>query len=93
VKGFGNLGGYQLKIAILSTAEVGSWYFATLLQRGHEPMFVEGHPPTSVKQMIQDGVDGILILSEGDDIHEEIASQFARATGYRPSSRAGNLAS
>ena len=73
-----------MKIAILSTADVSSWYFATLLERGHKPSFVDGHPPTAVKQMIEDKVDGLLILSEGDDIHEEIASRFTKATG-RPS--------
>ena len=28
----------------------------------------------------EDGVDGILTLSDGDELHEEIASRFTRAT-------------
>ena len=70
-----------MKIAILSAADVSSSYWVTLEQRGHKVIAVDGHPPTAVKTMIEDGVDGILILSDGDDIHEEIASRFSRATG------------
>jgi hypothetical protein len=70
-----------MKIAILSTADVSGWYWATLQERGHEVITVGGHPPTAVKNMISDGVDGILILSDGDELHEEVASRFTRATG------------
>jgi len=31
--------------------------------------------------MILEGVEGILILSNGDEMYDEIASRFARATG------------
>jgi hypothetical protein len=70
-----------MKIAILSSAEVVGWYFTTLQQRGHQAMIVDGHPPTAVNNMVQYGVDGILILSDGDEIDEEIAARFSRATG------------
>jgi hypothetical protein len=43
--------------------------------------FVDGHPPSAVDQMILEGVEGILILSNGDEMYDEIASRFARATG------------
>jgi hypothetical protein len=44
-------------------------------------MIVDGHPPTAVENMIMHGVDGILILSDGDETDEETASRFTRATG------------
>jgi hypothetical protein len=44
-------------------------------------MIVDGHPPTAVENMVRYGVDGILILSDGDEIDEEIAARFSRATG------------
>jgi hypothetical protein len=56
--------GAKLKIAILSSADVAGWYFATLLQRGHQAIFVGGHPPSAVDQMILEAVEGILILSD-----------------------------
>jgi hypothetical protein len=31
--------------------------------------------------MILEGVEGILILSDGDEMYDEIASRFTRATG------------
>jgi hypothetical protein len=34
--------GAKLKIAILSSADVAGWYFATLLQHGHQAIFVGG---------------------------------------------------
>ena len=44
-------------------------------------MFVDGHPPLAVDQMILEEVEGILILSNGDEMYDEIASRFTRATG------------
>jgi hypothetical protein len=70
-----------LKIAILSSADVAGWYFATLLQHGHQAIFVGGHPPSAVDQMILEAVEGILILSNGDEMYDEIASRFTQATG------------
>jgi len=70
-----------MKIAILSSANVADWYAATLLERGHQLMFVEGHQPTSVDAMISEKADGILILKDGDEFYEEIASRFTRVTG------------
>ena len=70
-----------MKIAILSASDVASWYHATLKERGHQAMIVDGHQPTAVVNMIREGVDGILILSDEDEIHEEIAGRFTRATG------------
>ena len=70
-----------MKIAILSSANVVGWYWATLQQRGHDVEIVGGHPPTAVKNIIADGVDAILILSDGDELPEEIVSRFTRATG------------
>ena len=71
----------EMKIAILSTAEVRNWYLLALQERGHEVEIVDGYPPSVVKSMIKDRFDGILILSDGDEIHEEIAARFTRATG------------
>ncbi|MCS3764956.1 hypothetical protein [Bradyrhizobium centrosematis] len=71
-----------MKIAILSAADVSGWYGATLMERGHSVMFGPfGHVSTAVKQMIRDGVDGVLILSEEDENSNEIASCFTRETG------------
>ncbi len=70
-----------MKIAILSNADVAGWYFATLQERGNKAMFVDGNPSTALKQLVQEGVDGILILSDGHEIHEEIAARFSRETG------------
>ena len=44
-------------------------------------MIVDGYPPTAVDNMVRDGVDGVLILSDHDEIHEEIVARFTRATG------------
>jgi len=71
-----------MKVAVLSTAEVSSWYGATLMERGHEIIFGPfGHVPTAVRSMIEDGVDGVLILTDDDENSEEIAASFTRATG------------
>ena len=71
----------KLKIAILSSADVAGWYSATLMQHGHQPIFVGGHPPSAVYQMILEEVEGILILNDGDEMYDEIASRYMRATG------------
>jgi len=71
----------KLKIAILSSADVAGWYCATLMQHVHQTIFVGGHPPSAVDQMILEGVEGILILSNDDEMYDEIASRFMRATG------------
>lgn len=70
-----------MKIAILSSADVAGWYSATLTQYGHQTLFVDGHPLSAVDQMILEGVEGILILSNSDEMYDEIASRFTRATG------------
>lgn len=71
-----------MKIAILSAAEVSGWYGATLMERGHEVSFGPfGHVPTAVETMIQDKIEGVLILTSTDDSLEEIAARFTRATG------------
>jgi hypothetical protein len=36
---------------------------------------------TAVAGMIDDGIDGVLILTDGDENLEEIAARFTRATG------------
>jgi hypothetical protein len=33
------------------------------MQQGHQTMFVDGHPPLAVDQMILEEVEGILILT------------------------------
>ncbi|MET4375025.1 uncharacterized protein YbjT (DUF2867 family) [Bradyrhizobium sp. LB12.1] len=71
-----------MKIAILSAADVAGWYTATLMERGHEVTIGPfGHAPSAVTGMIDDGIDGALILAEDDDNLEEIAARFTRATG------------
>ena len=45
----------RMKIAILSNADVAGWYFATLQERGHKAMFVDGNPSTALKQLVQEG--------------------------------------
>jgi hypothetical protein len=53
-----------MKIAILSAADVSSWYAATLMERGHEITIGSfGHVPTAVASMIEDGIEGVLILT------------------------------
>ena len=71
-----------MKIAILSDADVSSWYAGTLVERGHEIMFGPvGHVPTAVATMIKDGIDGVLILTDDDENLKEIAARFTRETG------------
>ncbi|MCK1600821.1 hypothetical protein IVB02_05145 [Bradyrhizobium sp. 166] len=71
-----------MKIAILSADDVAGWYTATLMERGHEVTIGPfGHAPTALTSMIEDGIDGVLILTDGDDNMEEIAARFTRATG------------
>ena len=71
-----------MNIAILSAADVSGWYGATLMERGHKVTFGPfGHVSTSVAKMIEDGIDGVLILTEDDDNLEEIAALFTRTTG------------
>jgi hypothetical protein len=71
-----------MKIAILSAANVSSWYAATLMARGHEiTVGPFGHVPTAVDSMIEDGIEGVLILTNNDENLEEIAARFTRATG------------
>jgi hypothetical protein len=71
-----------MKIAILSAAEVSGWYGATLMERGHSVIFGPfGHVATSVGQMVREGIDGVLILTEDDDNLNEIAASFTRETG------------
>lgn len=71
-----------MRIAILSAADVAGWYTATLMERGHEVAIGPfGHVPTAVTGMIEDGIEGVLILTDGDDNLEEIAARFTRTTG------------
>jgi hypothetical protein len=71
-----------MKIAILSDADVSSWYAGTLVERGHEIMFGPfGHVPTAVAALIKDGIDGVLILTDDDENLKEIAARFTRETG------------
>ena len=71
-----------MKIAILSDADVSSWYAGTLVERGHEIMFGPfGHIPTAVATMIKDGIEGVLILTDDDENLKEIAARFTRETG------------
>jgi hypothetical protein len=45
----------KMKIAILSAADVSSWYAATLLERGHEITIGPfGHVPTAVAALIKE---------------------------------------
>jgi hypothetical protein len=50
------------------------------MQHGHQTIFVGGHPPSAVDPNDLEGVEGILILSDGDEMYDEIASRFTRAT-------------
>ena len=71
-----------MKIAILSAADVSSWYGVTLMERGHEIMLGPfGHVPTAVAAMIKDGIEGVLILTDDDENLKEIAARFTRETG------------
>ena len=51
------------------------------MQHGHQPIFVGGHSPLALDQMILEQVEEILILSNGDEMYDDIASRFMRATG------------
>lgn len=71
-----------MKIAILSAADVAGLYTATLMERGHEITIGPfGHAPTAVVSMIEDGIEGVLILTDNDENLNEIAARFTRATG------------
>ncbi|MCK1423016.1 hypothetical protein IVB15_17070 [Bradyrhizobium sp. 182] len=71
-----------MKIAILSVADVAGSYTATLMERGHEITIGPfGHAPIAVTGMIEDGIEGVLILTDDDETLEEIAARFTRATG------------
>jgi len=72
-----------MKIAILSAADVSSWYAATLMERGHTITIAPfGQVPSAVAGMIDDdGIDGVLILTEDDESLAEIAARFTKATG------------
>jgi hypothetical protein len=71
-----------MKIAILSAADVSDWYAATLMERGHEiSVGPFGYVPSAVAGMIEDGIDGVLILTDNDENLNEIAARFTRATG------------
>lgn len=71
-----------MKIAILSAADVAGWYAATLMERGHEITIGPfGHVPGAVKGMIEDRIDGVLILTENDENLSEIAARWTRETG------------
>jgi hypothetical protein len=70
-----------MKISILSAAGVSSMYATTLMERGHEITFGPfGYVPTAVQGMIDDRIDGVLILIDDENL-QEIASRFTRATG------------
>jgi hypothetical protein len=51
------------------------------MERGHEIMFGPfGHVPTAVDFMIEDGIEGVLILTDDDENLKEIAARFTRET-------------
>jgi hypothetical protein len=68
-----------MKIAILANG-VDHTHFAeryfVVLRAWSRAMFVDGYPAAAVQQMVEDGVDAILKLSDGDEIHDEIAARF-----------------
>jgi hypothetical protein len=71
-----------MKIAILSAADVSGWYAATLMERGHKiTVGPFGHVPTAVASMIENGIEGVLILTDDDENLEEIAARFTKASG------------
>jgi hypothetical protein len=71
-----------MKIAILSAADVTGWYAATLMARGHKITIGPfGHVPGAVATMIEEDIEGVLILTDDDDNFEEIAARFTKATG------------
>jgi hypothetical protein len=56
-----------VKIAILAN---GIDHDASAQQHGHVLTFVDGNPVAAVQQMVEDGVDAILKLTDGDEIHD-----------------------
>jgi hypothetical protein len=71
-----------MKIAILSAADVSGWYAATLMELGHKiTVGPFGYVPGAVAGMIEDGIEGVLILTDDDENLNEIAARFTRATG------------
>lgn len=71
-----------MKIAILSAADVSGWYAATLMERGHELTHGPfGYAPGAVADMIEDGIEGVLILTDDNENLKEIAARFTRETG------------
>jgi hypothetical protein len=52
------------------------------MERGHKiTLGPFGHAPTAVAGMIDDGIEGVLILTDDDENLEEIAARFTKATG------------
>ena len=52
------------------------------MERGHEIQIGPfGHVPTSVRRMIKDGIDGVLILTDEEKNFKEIAARFTKQTG------------
>jgi hypothetical protein len=49
------------------------------MQHGHQTIFVAGHVPSAVDQMILEKLEAMLILSDSDEMSDEIASRFTRA--------------
>lgn len=73
---------HEMKIAILTAGDVSGWYAATLMERGHEITIGPfGHVSAAVAGMINDGIDGVLILTDDDENLNEIAARFTRETG------------
>ncbi|MGB9392096.1 MAG: hypothetical protein WCB70_19205 [Xanthobacteraceae bacterium] len=71
-----------MKIPILSASDVSSMYAVTLMERGHQIVFGPfGHVSTAVRSMVDDGINGVLILTDDDDNLKEIATRFTRETG------------
>ena len=63
-----------MKISILSVADVSSMYAATLMERGLEITFGPfGYVPGAMQGMIDDRIDGVLILTDDENL-QEIAS-------------------
>jgi hypothetical protein len=70
-----------MKIAVLSSAAVSIMYVANLVERGHSITHgLSGPVDLGVKALIDDDIDGVLLLSE-DDEFQEMAASFTRATG------------
>jgi hypothetical protein len=74
-----------MKIAILSTANVSSWYAATLMERGHEiTVGPFGYASTALASMMEDGIEGVLILTDDD-------SESPRFSQERPAAPCGAI--